>query len=89
MNYRRDRWDYYKEYLQSSLELIKADDQTEGTDYNVELCYNFLCQLIENGRTIRGPYLGRLELHRLMRENNMPAIELMGDYSELLVEYFR
>lgn len=50
----------------------------------------FLFQLIESGaKVVRGPYLGRLELHHTMTELNENANELLGDFLELLVEYFR
>jgi N-terminal acetyltransferase B complex non-catalytic subunit len=55
-----------------------------------ELFVNF--QIIENdeSKKARGPYLARLELHRLMRENAFHgANDLLGDFLELLVEYFR
>lgn len=37
---------------------------------------------------MRGPYLARLELHKRMRDNSMNATELLGDYFDLLIEYF-
>lgn len=37
----------------------------------------------------RGPYLARLELHRLMLENNYDKEQLFGDLSDLLLDYFR
>lgn len=51
----------------------------------------FLCtQLIDTSRKkIRGPYLGRLELHRVMTTNGHNANELLGDILELLLDYFR
>lgn len=50
----------------------------------------FLYQIIEiDDRPIRGPYLGRLELHRVMTINKFNADELLGDFLELLIEYFR
>lgn len=50
---------------------------------------NYL-QLIESDdKKLRGPYLGRLELHRVMKKNQFNPDDLMGDYLELLVEYFR
>lgn len=48
-----------------------------------------LLQLIEGGKRVRGPYLARLELHKRMRENNMNAKELLGDFADLIIEYFR
>lgn len=54
-------------------------------------CSNIdLFQLIENGaKPVRGPYLGRLELHHTMVGLNENGNELLGDFLELLVEYFR
>lgn len=37
---------------------------------------------------VRGPCLGRLELHKVMNEQN-DAVAMLGDFLELLVEYFR
>lgn len=52
--------------------------------------FSFFLQLIESGaKVVRGPYLGRLELHHTMTELNENANELLGDFLELLVEYFR
>lgn len=47
-------------------------------------------QLIDTGdRVIRGPYLARLQMHKVMRENQLNAESLLGDLLELLVEYFK
>lgn len=40
-------------------------------------------------KPLRGPYLARLELHRRMREYKMNAHGLLGDFIELIIEYFR
>ncbi|CAD7093319.1 unnamed protein product [Hermetia illucens] len=86
----RDRWDYYKDYLTSCFELAKLNDTTEENENNIlDNCHEFLCQLIEGGKRVRGPYLARLELHKRMRENNMNAKELLGDFADLIIEYFR
>lgn len=83
---RTDRWDYYQDYLKSSLELIKSN----APDTSFELCHELICRLIEsNPKKVRGPYLARLELHRMMREENADAVALLGEYSQLLLEYFR
>jgi N-terminal acetyltransferase B complex non-catalytic subunit len=37
----------------------------------------------------RGPFLARLEMHKKMRQLNLDADTLLGDYQDLLVEYFR
>lgn len=47
-------------------------------------------QLIDTGdRVIRGPYLGRLQMHAVMSANQLNPDGLLGDLLELLVEYFR
>lgn len=47
-------------------------------------------QLIESSnKKYRGPYLGRLELHRVMSDNGFDASELFGDFIEMLTDYFR
>lgn len=46
-------------------------------------------QLIESCNKERGPYLARLELHKRMREKSKNADHLLGDFLELMVEYFR
>lgn len=53
--------------------------------------YHFtIRQLIESSnRKYRGPYLGRLELHRVMSDNGFDASELFGDFIEMLTDYFR
>lgn len=84
-----DRWDYYKDYLVSCLELQKINDETEETDFNLEMCNTFLCKLIDIGQNVRGPYLARLDLFRLMNENSLEPNKLLGEYEDLLVEYFR
>lgn len=67
-------------------ELIKSGE----TDTTVETCFNFICELIESSNEkVRGPFLARLEMHKRMRDNQLNADELLGDYQDLLVEYFR
>ncbi|XP_067645429.1 phagocyte signaling-impaired protein isoform X2 [Eurosta solidaginis] len=97
-----DRWDYHQDYLSSCFELLKANSQqseiTENTDDAKETnslsildeCHDFLCQMIESAyRKVRGPYLARLELHKRMRAQGMDAEALLGDFTELIIEYFR
>ncbi|XP_055848195.1 phagocyte signaling-impaired protein [Episyrphus balteatus] len=89
----RDRWDYYQDFLTSCFELHKSQSGTESTEdgiSNMDECHDFLCQLIEgDGKRVRGPYLARLELHKRMRANQMNAQELLGDFIQLIIEYFR
>lgn len=87
----RDRWDYYKEYLQSCFELLKHDiKEDDKPSVYLTACHDFLKQIIESSeRKTRGPYLARLELHKRMRAIQLPAQELIGDFDELIIEYFR
>lgn len=83
---RSDRWDYYQDFLKSTVEMIR--NKTEGVSF--ESCHEFICHLIERSpKKIRGPYLARLELHYMMREEKADAVALLGKYSELLLEFFR
>lgn len=91
----RERWDYYKEYILTTVVLSKKDGDDGGKSNGVsenpfEKCHQFLCELIEmDVRAIRGPYLGRIELHKEMTRIGCDAVALLGDIVELLVEYFR
>ncbi|XP_059620887.1 phagocyte signaling-impaired protein isoform X2 [Phlebotomus argentipes] len=85
----RDRWDYYKLYIESCFRLEDAQSTAEGTDHTMEMCHEFICLMMEGGKKVRGPYLARLELHRRLRERNKDPAPLLGDYVELLIEYFR
>uniref|UniRef100_A0A182QA33 Phagocyte signaling-impaired protein n=1 Tax=Anopheles farauti TaxID=69004 RepID=A0A182QA33_9DIPT len=85
----QDRWDYYQDYINSTFELIKAGDKPEGADYTVEMCHEFLCDIIEaQSKKIRGPYLARLELNRRMIEQRYAEEQLLGDMFDMLTEYF-
>ncbi|XP_034485677.1 phagocyte signaling-impaired protein [Drosophila innubila] len=86
----RDRWDYYKEYLSSCFELLKKTSSEEGTENNMlTTCHDFLLHIIQSSeRKTRGPYLARLELHQRMRAIQLPAQELIGDFDQLIIEYF-
>ncbi|XP_065369445.1 phagocyte signaling-impaired protein [Calliphora vicina] len=96
-----DRWDYYQDYLTTCFELLKlqqneaspekTDEEKEKTTLTaLDECHDFLCQLIESAeKKVRGPYLARLELHKRMRELDMDAQKLLGDFGELVLEYFR
>lgn len=86
----RDRWDYYKEYLQSCFELLKQQPaEQQEPAYSLKACHDFLLQIIKSStRKTRGPYLARLELHQRMRAHQLPAEELVGDFDELVIEYF-
>ncbi|XP_050068451.1 phagocyte signaling-impaired protein [Anopheles maculipalpis] len=85
----QDRWDYYQDYINSTFELIKAGDKPDGADYTVEMCHEFLCDIIEaQPKKFRGPYLARLELNRRMVELQYAEEQLFGKMSDMLAEYF-
>ncbi|EDW59652.1 phagocyte signaling-impaired protein [Drosophila virilis] len=86
----RDRWDYYKEYLESCFELLKQQPAEQDQPiFTLNTCLDFLLHIIESStRKTRGPYLARLELHQRMRAKQLPAQELIGDFDELIIEYF-
>lgn len=86
----RDRWDYYKEYLESCFELLKQQHvEQDQPIFTLNTCLDFLLHIIESStRKTRGPYLARLELHQRMRAKQLPAQELIGDFDELIIEYF-
>ncbi|BFF89387.1 phagocyte signaling-impaired protein [Drosophila madeirensis] len=88
----RDRWDYYKEYIQSCFEILKlpiAEGESEEKKFSLAACQEFLQGIIDSSeRKRRGPYLARLELHQRMRAHQLPAEQLIGNFDELVVEYF-
>lgn len=50
----------------------------------------FFFQLIElSNKKFRGPYLARLELYRVMNRNQHDAHKLLGEFIEMLFDYFR
>ncbi|XP_058128733.1 phagocyte signaling-impaired protein [Anopheles ziemanni] len=85
----QDRWDYYQDYINSTFELIKVGETPDGTDHTVEMCHEFLCDIIEaQAKKCRGPYLARLELNRRMLEQRYDEEQLFGKMSDMLAEYF-
>ncbi|XP_030374579.1 phagocyte signaling-impaired protein [Scaptodrosophila lebanonensis] len=87
-----DRWDYYKEYLQSCFELLKVPPSPDSTEpeFTLVSCHEFLLRIIESSeRKKRGPYLARLELLQRMRVAQLQPQQLVGDFDELIIEYFR
>ncbi|XP_062555855.1 phagocyte signaling-impaired protein [Armigeres subalbatus] len=85
-----DRWDYYQDYIQSTMEMIKNKDETPETDHTVDMCHEFIAGIIESQpRKNRGPYLARLELTRLMVEHNFDKEQQFGELTDLLLDYFR
>ncbi|RVE47920.1 hypothetical protein evm_007434 [Chilo suppressalis] len=89
----QDRWDYYLPYFDSVFQLMKeGEGEGEGSaDDTAEKCHEFICQLVESmtsGRTLRGPYLARLELWKRLSESGDPT-SLLGSGVALCVQYLR
>lgn len=100
-----DRWDYHKDYLQACFELIKSGDAETTVEscnnfiskvrrfisfQSSQNLSNFLQQLEESSKgKVRGPFLARFEMHKIMRDLKLDADKLLGDYQDLLLNYFR
>ncbi|CAG9767813.1 unnamed protein product [Ceutorhynchus assimilis] len=98
-----DRWDIWKEYVNSVFKstnsCINGDsqefsgDEFDCADNTAEKCHEFICCVIEGGAAndflLRGPFLARFELCAKLQENNIPSNDILGDIIELFVEYFR
>ncbi|KAL4713635.1 hypothetical protein ACJJTC_002982 [Scirpophaga incertulas] len=89
----QDRWDYYLPYFDSVFHLIKESDMNteDSADNTAEKCHEFICQLVESmtcGRTLRGPYLARLELYKRLVADGDPTA-LLGSGVALCVQYLR
>lgn len=87
-----DRWDYYMPYFDSVFQLVKENVSDDSTaDDTAEKCHEFICQIVEsmsNGRTLRGPYLARLELWKRLSVEGDPT-SLLGSGIALCVQYLR
>lgn len=86
-----DRWDYYMPYFDSVFHLMKENSNEENIDDTAEKCHEFICQLVESmssGRTLRGPYLARLELWKRLSVEGDPTA-LLGSALALCVQYLR
>lgn len=88
-----DRWDYYLPYFDSVFQLMKQNEEDpESTiDNTAEKCHEFICQLVESmssGRTLRGPYLARLELWKRLAVDGDPT-SLLGSGLALCIQYLR
>ncbi|XP_064074356.1 phagocyte signaling-impaired protein [Vanessa tameamea] len=89
----QDRWDYYLPYFDSVFQLINNTeaDSESGADDTAEKCHEFICQLVESmssGRTLRGPYLARLELWKRLSVDGDPTA-LLGSGVALCIQYLR
>ncbi|XP_075983663.1 phagocyte signaling impaired [Anticarsia gemmatalis] len=88
-----DRWDYYLPYFDSVFHLMNEneEDSENSVDNTAEKCHEFICQLVESmssGRTLRGPYLARLELWKRLAVDGDPS-SLLGSSLALCVQYLR
>lgn len=67
--------------------LIKMSLTTSPINFQ---CHIFFLQLIESSnQKCRGPYMARLELYRVMVNNEFDAKQLLGEFIEMLIDYFR
>ncbi|KAK6636547.1 hypothetical protein RUM43_010209 [Polyplax serrata] len=61
-------------------------------DYTPEMALTFFNQLIkdaeENKKKIRGPHLAQLELYKVLRNESLETPAIIGDITELLLNYF-
>jgi N-terminal acetyltransferase B complex non-catalytic subunit len=80
-----DRWDYWQDYLKTSFYLI----DNKECELNYETLSSFIQNLQDksNGK-LRGPYLARLMMNKMMRDRKLDPNPLLGDYQDLLVNYF-
>lgn len=105
-----DKWDAWKEYINSVFELMSSastqnhvNNHTENhecgenileiVDDTPEKAHEFICRLVEtgvdNGYLLRGPYLARFELCSKLVQRNLDTTDLLGETTELFIEYFR
>lgn len=92
-----DRWDYYMHYFDSVFQLMKKTEESVESidncpDDTAEKCHEFICSIVESmsaGRTLRGPYLARLELWRRLSIDFGDPTSLLGDGLALCVQYLR
>lgn len=100
-----DKWDIWKEYINSVFELMNTsnvvnnhnneigDNDLDMVDDTPEKAHEFICRLVENGADngylLRGPYLARFELCSKLVQKNIDTTDLLGETTELFIEYFR
>lgn len=94
-----DNWNFYSEYLTSTMKLIEAgyqpkENESEGNvDYTMHMAQNFVLKLVEaekckENRTLRGPFLAYIKLLCLSLKvpNSFGSQALLV---ELLTDYFQ
>lgn len=99
-----DKWDIWKHYINSVFEQMSTnehvnnhteigDNDLDVVDDTPEKAHEFICRLVENGTDngylLRGPYLARFELCSKLVQKNMDTTDLLGETTELFIEYFR
>lgn len=90
----RERWDYYKEFVECAVQRNKSADGSLATaDADALRPYNeYIGELLKADTIrIRGPYLGRLLLHKTLQQHGYADVDMLIGRSmlQLLVEYFR
>lgn len=78
-----DRWDYWKDYLMSAFEVL-------DNEFTVETISAFIQNHQDKSKMkLRGPFLARFEMHKMMSDRKLNAAQLLGEYPDLLVEFFK
>ncbi|KAJ8975262.1 hypothetical protein NQ317_008828 [Molorchus minor] len=79
--------------LNNNEEYAVHESELESVDDSPEKAHEFICRIVEdgveNGYLLRGPYLARFELGSKLHEQNLNSTDLLGDTTELFIEYFR
>ncbi|XP_034402615.1 N-alpha-acetyltransferase 25, NatB auxiliary subunit isoform X2 [Cyclopterus lumpus] len=97
-----DDWQFYPSYFDSLFHLIdqswsppeEGEHCSEGSvHHTVAEVASFVEERIlgedgKDSRSLRGPYLARLELMHRLRERGCPEEKLLGDPLELMVQFF-
>lgn len=94
-----DNWNFYSEYLNSTMKLIEAnyqpkENESDGSiDYTVQMAQNFILKLVEvekskESRVLRGPFLAYIKLLCLTLKVS-DAFGSQALLGELLTDYFQ
>lgn len=79
------------EHVNNHMEI--GDNDLDTVDDTPEKAHEFICRLVENGADngylLRGPYLARFELCCKLAQKNIDTTDLLGETTELFIEYFR
>uniref|UniRef100_A0AAQ5YX19 N-alpha-acetyltransferase 25, NatB auxiliary subunit n=1 Tax=Amphiprion ocellaris TaxID=80972 RepID=A0AAQ5YX19_AMPOC len=97
-----DDWQFYPSYFDSLFHLMDQSwsPPEEGEHCSEGLVHHTVAEVVrfveerikcedgKDSRSLRGPYLARLELMHRLRERGCPEESLLGDPLELMVQFF-